>query len=47
MWFMMIGLAIALFKFLSDSELFRSRIVQYIWPSCMVLLGFLLVFYRE
>jgi hypothetical protein len=47
MWFMVVGLAIALFKFLSDGEFFYSRIVQYMWPSCVVLLGFMLVFYRE
>jgi hypothetical protein len=47
MWFMIVGLAIALFKFLSDGEFFNSRIVRYIWPSCMVLLGLMLVFYRE
>jgi hypothetical protein len=47
MWFMIVGLAIALFKFLSDGEFFHYRIVQYMWPSSMVLLGFMLVFYRE
>jgi hypothetical protein len=47
MWFLIVGLAIALFKFLSDGEFFHSRIVQHMWPSCMVLLGFMLVFYRE
>ena len=47
MWFMIVGLAIGVFKFLSDGEFFRSRIVPYMWPSCMVLLGFMLVFYRE
>jgi hypothetical protein len=48
MWFMIVGLAIALSKFLSDGEFFRTRsIVQYMWPSCMVLLGFMLAFYRE
>jgi hypothetical protein len=47
MWFMIVGLAIALFKFLSDGEFFHARIVQYMWPSCMALLGFMLVFYRE
>jgi hypothetical protein len=46
-WFMIVGLAIALFKFLSDGEFFNSRIVRYMWPSCVVLLGFMLVFYRE
>jgi hypothetical protein len=49
MWYMIVGLAIGVFKFLSDGEFFPSRIrlVPYMWPSCMVLLGFLLVFYRE
>jgi hypothetical protein len=47
MWFIIVGLAVGVFKFLSDGEFFRSRIVPYIWPSCMILLGFMLVFYRE
>jgi len=47
MWFMIVGLAIGLFKFISDSERFRSRIVACIWPGCMALLGLMLVFYRE
>ena len=47
MWFMIVGLAIGVFKFLSDGEFFRSHVVPYVWPSCMVLLGFMLVFYRE
>jgi hypothetical protein len=47
LWFMIIGIAIGLFKFISDSEFFRSRIVHCIWPSCMVLLGLMLVIYRE
>jgi hypothetical protein len=46
-WFLIVGLAIALFKFLSDGEFFRSRIVPYMWPTCMLLLGVMLVFYRE
>jgi hypothetical protein len=47
MWFMIVGLAIGLFKFISDGEFFRTRVVSYLWPSCVVLLGFMLVFYRE
>jgi hypothetical protein len=47
LWFMIVGIAIGLFKFISDSEFFRSRIVHGIWPSCMVLLGLMLVIYRE
>lgn len=47
LWFMIVGIAIGLFKFISDSEFFRSRVVHCIWPSCMVLLGLMLVIYRE
>src|SRR5215469_10812818 len=47
MWFMIVGLAIGLFKFISDGEFFRTRVVPYLWPTCMLLLGFMLVFYRE
>jgi hypothetical protein len=47
MWFMIVGLAIGLFKFISDSELFRSRIISCMWPGCIALLGLMLVFYRE
>jgi len=47
MWFMIVGLAIGLFKFHSDSEFVQSRIVPYMWPSCMTLLGIMLVLYRE
>ena len=47
MWIMIVGLAIGLFKFISDSELIPNRIVTAMWPSCMALLGLMLVFYRE
>jgi hypothetical protein len=47
MSFMIVGLAIALFKFLADGEFFQRRVVPYIWPSGMVLLGVMLVFYKE
>jgi hypothetical protein len=47
LWFMIVGVAIGLFKLISDSELFRSRFVRCIWPGCMVLLGLMLVVYRE
>jgi hypothetical protein len=47
MWFLIAGLAIGLFKFLSDGEFFRNRIVPCMWPICTVLLGFMLVYYRE
>jgi hypothetical protein len=47
LWFMIVGLAIGLFKFISDSEFFRGRIIPCIWPSCAMLLGVLLIFYQE
>jgi hypothetical protein len=47
LWFMIVGLAIALFKFLSDGEFFRRRVIPYLSPSCMLLLGVMLTFYRE
>lgn len=47
MWFMIVGLAIGLFKFIADGEFLRTRIIPYLWPSCMALLGMMLVLYRE
>jgi hypothetical protein len=46
-WFMIVGLAVALFKLVSDGEFWRRRFIPYVWPSAMVLLGILLVLYRE
>jgi hypothetical protein len=47
MWFMVIGLGIGLFKFVSDGGFARNRAIPYVWPACITLLGFMLVFYRE
>jgi hypothetical protein len=46
-WFMIAGLGIALFKLVSDGEFLRNRIVPYMWPASMTVLGIMLVFYRE
>lgn len=46
-WFMVVGIGIALFKFISDGKLLRSRFVSYLWPACMTVLGCALVVYRE
>ena len=46
-WFMIVGLAIALFKFLSDAGLGPKRLLPYLWPSATVLLGVLLTLYHE
>ena len=46
-WFMVVGAAVALFKFISDSALWRRTFVVHLWPSFVTLLGVLLVFYTE
>jgi hypothetical protein len=46
-WFMIVGLGVALFKLVSDGEFWRRRFILYVWPSAMVLLGILLIVYRE
>jgi len=46
-WFMIVGLGVALFKLVSDGEFWRRRFIPYVWPSAMVLLGILLIVYRE
>ena len=46
-WFVIVGLGVALFKLVSDGELWRRRFVPYVWPGGMMLLGLLLVLYRE
>ena len=46
-WFMIVGVGVALFKLVSDGEFWRRRFVPYVWPSGMMLLGVLLVLYRE
>ena len=46
-WFMIVGLSVALFKLISDGKFWRERFVPYAWPSGMILLGVLLVFYQE
>ena len=46
-WFMIVGLGIALFKFLSDADLRKFRFIPYFWPSATIVLGVLLTLYRE
>ena len=47
LWFLIVGLAIAMFKFLADGEFFQNHIVPYMAPGGMLLLGLLLMLYRE
>jgi hypothetical protein len=46
-WFTVVGLAVALFKFISDNALWRRTFVLHLWPSFVTLLGVLLVLYTE
>jgi hypothetical protein len=46
-WFMIVGFAVALFKLISDGEFWHRRFIPYAWPSGVVVLGVLLVLYRE
>ena len=46
-WFTVVGLAVALFKFMSDGTLWRRSFVLHLWPGCVTLLGVLLVLYTE
>ena len=47
LWFTLVGAAIALFKFIDDSNFWRKRLVPYLWPSGMLVLGVLLALYTE
>jgi len=47
LWFALIGVACVLFKFLYDSGVWRRSFVPFLWPSCISLLGMLLVLYTE
>jgi hypothetical protein len=46
-WFMIVGLGVAFFKLVCDAGFWRRRFVPYAWPGGMMLLGILLVLYRE
>jgi hypothetical protein len=46
-WFTVVGLAVALFKFVSDGGLWRRSLVLHLWSGCVTFLGVLLVFYTE
>ncbi len=47
LWYTIAGLAVALFKFIADGDFFRSRIVPYMWPGAMAVLGVLLTTYTD
>ncbi len=47
LWFTVVGVAVALFKFMSDGALWRRSLALHVWPGCVTLLGVLLVLYTE
>jgi hypothetical protein len=47
LWFALAGLAVGLFKFVSDGKFWRRSFVAYLWPSFVTLLGLMLVLYIE
>jgi len=47
MWFLVVGIGIALFKLLRDSEIWKRPFVPFLWPSLMGVLGLLLIVYTE
>lgn len=46
-WYTLVGLTVALFKFVADGRFWPARPVRYLWPGAMTLLGVLLILYRE
>jgi hypothetical protein len=47
LWYTVVGIAVALFKFVADGTLFRWRWLGYSWPVAMAVLGVLLTGYTE
>lgn len=47
LWYTIVGLGIALFKFLSDGKFWKQRWLIYAWPTGMAVLGILLTRYTE
>jgi hypothetical protein len=47
LWFAFIGLSVVLFKFIHDSAARYRSFTGLLWPSCIAMLGVLLVFYAE
>jgi hypothetical protein len=44
---MIVGLDVALFTLISDCKFWHPSFIPYVWPSGMMLLGILLILYRE
>jgi len=47
LWFTLVGIAVAVFKFVHDAGFWRRRFVPYLWPGATWALGILLTLYAE
>jgi len=47
LWFVMVGVAVAVFKFLRDGNFWKRPLAAFVWPGFMSVLGLLLVVYKE
>lgn len=47
LWFALVGIALAVFKWVDDGDFWPSKFTTYLWPSAMLVLGVLLVLYTE
>jgi cell division protein FtsW (lipid II flippase) len=47
LWFAVIGIALAVFKWADDGQFWRNKYATYLWPCSMLALGVLLALYTE
>lgn len=47
LWFAVVGIALAVFKWADDGQLWRNKYATYLWPCSMITLGVLLALYTE
>lgn len=47
LWFAVLGMTLAVFKWVDDGHFWQGKFVSYLWPFSMITLGVLLVLYTE
>lgn len=47
LWFAVVGIALAVFKWADDGQFWRNKYTTYLWPCSMITLGVLLTLYTE
>lgn len=47
LWFAVVGIALAVFKWVDDGDFWPGKFTTYLWPCSMLVLGMLLVLYTE